>query len=69
MRTSVKRSTSSGDTEDESYTIDSGFSRKNSFPFSSNQFPAFLSGAAMVVIGALIASLCILLLRKKKKKN
>ncbi|CAB1244115.1 MAG: cadherin-like beta sandwich domain-containing protein [Oscillospiraceae bacterium] len=69
MRTSVKRSTSSGDTEDESYTIDSGFSRKNSFPFSSNQFPVFLSGAAMVVIGALIASLCILLLRKKKKKN
>lgn len=63
---SVKRSTSSEDPEDESYTIDSGSNRKNSFSFSQNQFPAFLSGAAMVGVGALIALLCILLLRKKK---
>lgn len=63
---SVKRSTSSEDPEDESYTIDSGSSRKNSSSFFQNQFPAFLSGAAMVGAGALIALLCILLLRKKK---
>ncbi len=64
--TSVKRSTSSRDPEDESYTIDSGSGRKNSSSFFQNQFPAFLSGAAMVGAGALIALLCILLLRKKK---
>ncbi|MGW8115578.1 cadherin-like beta sandwich domain-containing protein [Caproicibacterium sp. NSD3] len=63
---SVKRSTSSGDPEEKSYTIDSNSSRKNSSSFSQNQFPAFLSGAAMVGAGALIALLCILLLRKKK---
>lgn len=63
---STRRSTSSGDPEDESYTIDSNSRQKNYSPFSQNQFPAFLSGAAMVGVGALIASLCILLLRKKK---
>lgn len=63
---SVKRSTSSENPEDESYTIDSGSSHKNSSSFFQNQFPAFLSGAAMVGAGALIALLCILLLRKKK---
>lgn len=65
-RASTSRSTSSGDPEDESYTIDSDSKQKNYSPFSQNQFPAFLCGAAMVGVGALIASLCILLLRKKK---